>query len=93
MSSRLYFGTDDLNWSCPVPQGSSTIGPGFIPQQDLLISFATWSDFEEICGMTRFWAGVQFKASIPAGQAIGRQIGALAYDFVMGHVNGTAPAP
>lgn len=90
-SSRLFFGTDELGWSFPVGQGTSTIEPGFTPQSDLLISFATWTEFEATCGMTRFWGGVHFKPSIPAGQKIGREIGELAYDFVMDHVLGTAP--
>lgn len=92
-SSRLFFGTDQLGWSFPVPQGSSVIEPGHTPQSELVISFPTWTDFEETCGMTRFWAGVHFKASIPAGQAIGREVGALAYEFLMDHIEGTADEP
>jgi hypothetical protein len=92
-ASRLFFGTDELGWSFPVVQGSSTIEPGFTPQADSVLSFGTWTEFEETCGMTRFWAGVHFKAAIPAGQAIGRDIGARAFDFLMDHINGTAPAP
>jgi hypothetical protein len=92
-ASRLFFGSDNLNWSFPVPQGSSRIEPGVTPQMDITIIFATWTQFEEECGQSRFWAGVHFPASIPAGAAIGRQIGTLAYDFFADHVNGTAPAP
>lgn len=92
-SSRLFFGTDQLGWSFPVPQGSSVIEPGHTPQSDLVISFPTWTDFEETCGMTRFWAGVHFKASIPAGQKIGREVGALAYEFLIDHIEGTADEP
>jgi len=90
-SSRLFFGSDALNWSFPVPQGTSTIEPGFTPQADIVLSFPTWTYFEETCGQTRFWAGVHFPASIPAGQVIGRQVGALAYQFLENHINGNAP--
>lgn len=92
-SSRLFFESDVLNWSFPVPQGSSTIEPGHTPEEDMVIAFPTWTAFEEICGQTRFWAGVHFPASIPAGQDIGREIGALAHAFLMKHIEGTAPAP
>ena len=90
-SSRLFLGSDVLNWSFPVPQGSSTIEPGFTPQSDIEISFSTWTEFENTCGQTRFWAGVHFPAAIPAGQAIGRDIGARAYQFLIDHTDGTAP--
>lgn len=89
-SSRLFFGNDALNWSFPAAQGSSTIEPGFTPQTDIQLSFATWTEFEETCGQTRFWAGVHFPAAIPAGQVIGRDIGARAYQFLVDHTAGTA---
>jgi hypothetical protein len=92
-SSRLFFGSDNLGWSFPVAQGSSRIEPGVTPQADLTITFNTWTQFEQECGQSRFWAGVHFPASIPAGAAIGHEIGRIAYDFFADHVNGTAPAP
>lgn len=92
-ASRLFFQSDVLGWSINVPQGSSVIEPGVTPQADLTISWATWTDFAQECGQSRFWAGVHFPASIPAGAAIGHQIGTLAYDFLMAHIDGTAPAP
>lgn len=90
-SSRLFFGNDTLNWSFTVPQGSSGIEPGFTPQTEIQLSFATWTDFDEICGQTRFWAGVHFPASIEAGQSIGREIGSRAYQFLIAHTDETAP--
>jgi hypothetical protein len=91
--SRLFFGSDNLGWFFPVPQGTSVIEPGFTPQTDIMIGWETWTQFEEECGQSRFWAGVHFPASITAGADIGRQIGALAYGFLLDHINGTAPAP
>lgn len=92
-ASRLFFGSDALGWSFPVPLGSSTIEPGVTPQNDITIGWATWTEFEEECGQSRFRAGVHFPAAIPAGADIGRQVGSLAYAFLMDHINGTAPAP
>lgn len=87
-SSRLFLGTDSLGWSFPVPAGSSVIEPGFTPQADLTLSWDTWSDFEDECGMSRFWAGVHFPAAIPAGQAIGTEIGTRAYYYIMSYIEG-----
>lgn len=92
-ASRRFFNSDNLNWSFPVPQGSSRIEPGVTPQADINIGWATWTEFEQECGQSRFWAGVHFPASIPAGAAVGRQVGVTAYSFLMAHINGTAPAP
>ena len=41
--------------------------------------------------MSRFWAGVHFPPSISAGQAIGHEIGTLAYDYLTAYINGTPP--
>jgi hypothetical protein len=87
-SSRLYLGTDTLNWSLLVPQGTSRIEPGHTPLADLTISFATWTEFEEECGMSRFWGGVHFESAIPAGQDIGTAIGTRAYGYLMRHIQG-----
>lgn len=91
--SRLYFGSDDLNWAFPVPAGSSIIEPGHTPQTDIVVSFPTWTDFAERCGQSRFWAGVHFPASIPAGQDIADQIADRAWAFFQSLIDGTAPAP
>ena len=91
--SRLYFGTDDLNWTFPVPAGSSVIEPGHTPQSDIVISFPTWTDFAERCGQSRFWSGVHFPDSIPAGQAIADQVADRAWEFFQSLMDGTAPEP
>lgn len=92
-ASRLFFGTDVLEWSFPVAAGTSVIEPGFTPQEPLTIEFATWTDFEQECGQSRFWGGVHFRSAIPAGATIGHEIGGLAYGFFREHIEGTAPAP
>lgn len=88
-SSRLFLGTDALNWSIQVPQGSSRIEPGHTPQANLTIGWSTWTEFEEECGMSRFHGGVHFPPSIHAGQDIGREIGTRAYNYLQGYINGT----
>jgi len=87
-SSRLYLGSDTLGYTIQVPQGSSRIEPGHTPQAPLTISWATWTEFEIECGMSRFWAGVHFPAAVPAGQAIGKEIGTRAYNYLMGYITG-----
>lgn len=87
-ASRLYLGSDILGWSVPFPQGSSLIEPGLTPASDLTANWSTWSEFEHDCGQSRFWSGVHFPASIPAGQDIGHEIANIAFNFINQHING-----
>jgi hypothetical protein len=87
-ASRRYFGDDHLGWPVPAPAGSSIIEPGVTPEQDLTLGFATWSDFAEACGLSRFWGGVHFLPSIDNMRELGREIGDIAYEFVMAHIEG-----
>ncbi len=90
-SMRLHLGSVELNQFISVTQGSSRIEPGFTPRSNISIGWNTLSKFSTDCGNSRFWSGVHFPASIPAGQAIGREIGRCAYNFFANHVNGTPP--
>lgn len=90
-SSRLFLGSDNLGWSIPIPQGSSFIEPGITPAADIVLNFATWTEFEEDCGLSRLWGGVHFRSSLTAGHDIGRQIGNAAFQFVQAHLHGAPP--
>jgi hypothetical protein len=87
-ASRRFLGTDDFGWSVAVPRGSSVIEPGITPATDIVIPFATFSNFENTCGMSRLWGGVHFLSAITAGHNLCRPIGDLAFDFVMKHIEG-----
>lgn len=90
-ASRKFLGSDFLNWKMPAPQGSSIVEPGITPANDLVLSWDTWTEFEQDCGLSRFWGGVHFLSAISAGQELGHGIGELAYDFVMKHIEGSVP--
>jgi hypothetical protein len=90
-ASRRFFGSDAFGWSVPAPMGSSRIEPGITPAADIVLGpWNTWTAFDEECGLSRLWGGVHFRPSLAAGNAIGKQIGALAHAFVQAHLNGTA---
>jgi hypothetical protein len=59
----------------PAPAGSSIIEPGVSPAHDLTLDFATWTDFAEVCGLSRFWGGVHFLPSIDNMRELGRPPG------------------
>jgi hypothetical protein len=91
-ASRRYLGSDTLGWSTTAPAGSSVIEPGVTPATDITIGpFATFTEFETVCGLSRNWGGVHFLPSISASHQMCGPIGDKAYDFLQAHLNGTAP--
>lgn len=87
-ASRLFLGSDQLGYVVAVPQGGSRIEPGMSPAADLELVFPTWSDFEQNCSMSRFWAGVHFLSSLPAGEKIGKRVAGYAHHFLEAKLNG-----
>ncbi len=91
-AARRYFNSDELNWSVPTPMGSSTVEPGITPAQNITLGpWGTWTDFAHECGISRLWGGLHFLSAIEASRQFGPQVGELAYQFVMHHIDGTAP--
>jgi hypothetical protein len=90
-ASRRYFGSNDFGWSVPAPAGSSRIEPGITPQTDIVLGpWSTWDDFEQECGLSRFWGGVHFLPSLEAGRNLVGSVGDRAYEFVQAHIAGAA---
>jgi hypothetical protein len=88
-ASRRYLGSDAMGWSVPVAAGSSVIEPGVTPSSNLVLGpWPTFTAFEQECGLSRFWGGVHFRASLTAGQQLGHPIGDLAFTFVDRHIRG-----
>jgi hypothetical protein len=85
---RRSLGSDKLEWSVRVAKGSSRIEPGVTPARDITLTWSTWTEFEQDCGLSRLWGGVHFRPSLKAGRDIGHPIGDLAYEFVQGHIKG-----
>jgi hypothetical protein len=66
------------------------VEPGITPSQDMTLYWATWTDFAEDCGNSRFWGGVHFRDSIDNMRDLAKEIGANAYYFVKAHIEGIA---
>lgn len=85
---RLAMG-DELGWTVDIPQGASRVEPGMTPSSDMQVTWDTWTEFEQDCGISRVHAGVHFMPSVDVAPGLGRPIGQKAYDFVLSHINGT----
>lgn len=91
-SARRLLASDALEWSVEAPKGSSVIEPGITPSANLTLGpWATWTEFENECALSRLWGGVHFRAAIREGQPIGRAIGEQAYLFLKRHIDGNPP--
>lgn len=85
---RRFTGTDTLGWVVPQLAGSSQIEPGITPKKTFNISFPTWTDFEQTCGISRVYGGVHFNSAVQASKDLCKPIGDTAYDFVKSHIDG-----
>lgn len=89
-ASRRFLGSDTLGWQVTYPPGSSRVEPGVTPALETTLNFATWTQFENVCGQSRLWAGVHFQAAIDASKPMCRSIGDRAHHFLSRHIAGTA---
>lgn len=87
---RLYFASDDLNWSISFPAGGSGVEPGRTPAENLSINLRTWTEFEQTCASSRVWAGVHFQSAVDESLKLCPIFGKMAYDYMQELVSGTA---
>jgi hypothetical protein len=91
---RRFNGSDTLGFLFPYPKGSSRIEPGITPKRTIVLGpWETWTDFEQDCGLSRLYGGVHFRPSIDAAWDLCRPMGDRAYELMLKHLDGTAPAP
>jgi hypothetical protein len=77
-----------------VPKGGSVVEPGITPASDLVLGpWATWTDFERECGLSRVWGGVHFMSAVTASQPMCHAVGDTGYEFLQDHIQGIAPPP
>ena len=85
-SIRRFLGTDNLNMTVKFPKGSSKIEPKITPATDLEYTFATWTQFERDCGLSRVYGGVHFRDSIEVIENMAHTIAGLNIQLVLQHL-------
>jgi hypothetical protein len=85
---RRFVGDDVLEWTFPYAAGSTLTEPGNVPASDIELHYATWSDLEQDCAMSRVWGGVHFRKTVERSLPFGAQFGDLAYEFMQRHIHG-----
>ena len=87
---RRFTGSDRLEAQVTIPAGSSSIEPGVVPARDLMLAWATFSEAADEAGLSRRYGGIHFADGDLEGRAMGRRIGALAWQKAQAYFNGTA---
>jgi len=94
-ANRQWFGSDDFhNFSFPVTQYSSGIEPGVVPASNMTVGpFATFTQYQQACGLSRFNAGVHFMQAVDDAQANCPIIGKVAATLWRSYLAGTVTQP
>ena len=87
---RRCTGSDTFASSVTVPAGSSKFEPGLVPAAPVTLSWATFSDAAAQAGLSRRYGGIHFRTADLAGRAMGRLIGAQAFDKAQTYITGRA---
>ncbi len=74
-----------------LPAGSSIHEPGVTPANDVVITYDTWTEYEQDCAESRIWGGLHFRAAVEESLNTCSDIGNAAWDYFSTLLDGTAP--
>ena len=85
---RLFTGNDNFGQSVTIKAGSSRIEPQTAPTQDVVLSWATFTEAADQAGLSRRYGGIHFELGDLSGRKIGRLVGAQAHARALGYFTG-----
>jgi hypothetical protein len=83
-----FTGSDRFDASAVVPAGSSRVEPGLVPAAPVTLTWPTFSDAADQAGRSRRYGGIHFRVGDLVGRALGREVGARAWQVARWYVNG-----
>jgi hypothetical protein len=87
---KRFTGSDTFGARVVVPAGSSNVEPGKSPRSDVTLSWPTFSAAADEAGISRRYGGIHFEDGDLAGRAMGRLIGAKAFERATKYISGNA---
>jgi hypothetical protein len=87
---RNFSGSDAFGASARIAAGSSFVEPGAVPARDITLSWPTFSAAADEAGLSRRHGGIHFADGDIAGRALGRKVGAQAWEAAASYIDGTA---
>lgn len=85
---RRFTGSDAFGASWTQPAGTSRVEGGTVPSSDIVLTWSTFSDAADQAGTSRRYGGIHFVQADLDGRAMGRQVGAQAWDRAQHFING-----
>lgn len=88
---RLCTKSDQFGASATVRSGSSSVEPGVVPHQDVVLEWRTFTEAAQQAGSSQQLSGAAFADANADGLAAGRRVGEQAFSKAMTLFEGTAP--
>ena len=85
---RLFTHSDEFGDSVTFLPGSSKIEPGLTPQQEVTLSWATFTDAANQAGISRRYGGIHFELADLVGRATGRLVADQAWQKALSLIKG-----
>lgn len=87
---RLFTGKDDFGGWATIPALSSRVEPGVVPENDVTLRWATFSQAANEAGISRRYGGIHFEQGDLDGREGGRQVARQAWDKAQAYFDGRA---
>jgi hypothetical protein len=85
---KRFTGSDAYGGSYVLPAGMSKFEPGAVPEQDVTLTWATFSDAADEAGLSRRYGGIHFEQGDVMGRILGRHVGAQVWEKAQGYISG-----
>jgi hypothetical protein len=85
---KLFTDSDEFGNSVTFAPGSSNTEPGLTPQQEVTLSWATFTDAANQAGISRRYGGIHFELADLVGRATGRLVADQAWKKALSFING-----
>jgi hypothetical protein len=87
---RSFTGNDAFGYSVTIKSGTSGVEPGAVPASDITLAWPTFSQAADQAGISRRYAGIHFKEGDLQSRAMGRKVGAQAWNKAQTYFAGSA---
>ncbi|NUW29912.1 vanadium-dependent haloperoxidase [Nonomuraea sp. SMC257] len=85
---RSFTGGDAFGGQAVIAKGSSQVEPGVTPAADVTLRWHTFSEAADQAGLSRRYGGIHFRAGDLQGRALGRAVGAAAWQRAQAYWSG-----
>jgi hypothetical protein len=85
---KLFTDSDRFGLEVTLPAGSSRIEPGAVPEEDLTLSWSTFSRAAHQAGISRRYGGIHFEQADLDARHVGRLVARQAWRKAQAYING-----